>query len=209
MALSGCSSALQSTEFDQTPAVKQTQTTDKNGVTKTVTETGQGIHYKDSKWYQRVCSWFGVSPTEAISHKNDTKIPGLFESKSEGVGLWVSFKTWLKDCIGSLFVIAIVGVGILILPIVFPAAAPVVAALGAVLKKLLSYLPLIGGMIASGVKKAASTIVKGGENFKTLIEKSSDLTDGQKETVISLFHAAQDGIQTPEAKAIVDRIQGK
>lgn len=194
------------------------------------TYTGEGVSYTRTVDHYRVMSPFGVSPGETISRQTPASIqtgpqPGVTinpagVATTEGGGsksvlgggkwgivdtAWARIKTWL-------WIAGIAAVALVVIPVVFPAAAPVVSAIVGIIGRVIAWIiPVIGGVVewikARLLKRQTAEIVDGGESFKTALAADTMISQDVKEHVLSLFKAAHNGSQSPGTRQTVDQLK--
>lgn len=174
---------------------------------------GEGVQYTRNVKAVRIVSPFGVSPGEVISRQVAAEIntgpapainikpEGIDASKGGttdfkgGEGYW-SFLDTIWQRIKSLLWITGIGLILLfVLPIFFPALAPIFSGITSAIGKFFAWLiPFFGGLVEwlAGrlTVKSAKQIIDGGTTFKDKIKNDDRLTEDVKEHVLELFRTS-------------------
>jgi hypothetical protein len=205
-------------------------------IAKSTEYTGQGVSYARKVEAARFMSPFGVSPGETISKQQPASIgvsttPGI-NITPDGVGVteassgafkggggswswWDTVKQWFHNAWTWIWILGLVGIGVfLILPAIFPAAAPIVAALWTGVKKFFLWLiPIVGGLFTwiTGKKETQvqadamrQTAVALDHAFDQLVAMTSPITGVE---AVDLVKTELGKAQDERTKELVDNLQ--
>ena len=196
---------------------------------------GEGIKFHRKVDSVRFLDISGVSPGEVISRQNPAQIntgaaPAI-NITPDGVGaeatkkgteftggsgkwsflgtIWQRIKDFFKV---ALPVIIIGGLAFLILPVLFPALAPIFATITAGIKKFITWLlPFFGGLIEwiKGIftKKVVTNQAKAMFNFENQVANDARIPEDVKAYVLSMLNNANDVAHDSETKEYVNQIK--
>lgn len=170
---------------------------------------GADLVVKDNTGAVRVLSPFGMSPAELIAANKGISIGGA-EVAGNDWTWYDSVKSWLHNALWF------VGLGILalvVIPIILPAAAPVVGGiLSFIGQAVAAVIPIFGYVVAwmkaNVFHTAATQIVDGDEAFKTALAADTTISQDIRDKVLAMFRDAHLKAHDDKTNQVVAAIKG-